>query len=518
LLEELDFPEWLNGLLLLVLASVAASIFALIIRYRRSEGEERNQFRWIVWGAGVFAVGALSLFADLNGEGNLFQAVSLLTGSVMVIALIVAMTKYRLYDIDVVISKTVAYLSLAIVIALLYGTAVVGFILVFGDDSQRGGDLGVLLPIAATALVAIAFEPIRLRLQRWANRLAYGNRAAPYEVISQLTSQLSDTSSGDGLAGLARLLRDGTGAERAVVWLRVGQRLRAEAASPADAIPSPSDIGSEEDLPRSELDLSVPVRHGGETLGAFGITKPHAYPVTPADEDLLSDVGAGAGMLFHNLRLNVELANRAVQLQASRRRLIATQDAARHQLERDLHDGAQQQVIALKVKLGLARVIAERDGADDLAARVTNLADVAQRAIDALRTAAHGIYPPLLETEGLQTALTALRRTGGLTLRIESGDFPRYSRQLEETIYFCVVAAIGRAEMAGGTSAQVTVHGDEAALTVDLSYDSADDGRGLAALTDRVDAFGGTVTIASSANRTTLSLELPVADEIMEPA
>ena len=504
----------------LALIGAVLAVASLVVRYRRSSGVGRHQIRWIAWG-GAFLVTTLIL-TDVVEEAevgdNLSSLVALGGEALLILSFAMAITKYRLYDIDVVISKTVTYVSLAVVIAVLYGAAVLGFIFVFGGPQQRGGDLGVALPIGATALIAIAFEPIRSRLQRWANRLAYGKRAAPYEVISQVTSQLSATSAGAGLTGLARLLRDGTGAESAVVWLRVGERLRAEAASPAEAMPNPSDIDTEDDLPGSELELSVPVRHGGELLGALSITKPRAHSVTPADEDLLADVGAGAGLLLRNLRLNAELAERALQLQASRRRLIAAHDAARHRLERDLHDGAQQQVVALKVKLGLAKTLAEREGADDLAVKVAALAEGTQEAVDAMRIVARGIYPPLLEAEGLGPALATVHRTVELALRIDSEGLPRYSRQVEETVYFCVLAAVGRAEMAGAASADVTVHGDQALLTVTVTYDSAD-GRGdLTALTDRVDAFGGTVTTASSGDGTTLTVRLPIEGEMLEPA
>ncbi len=508
----------------LIMATVGAlaSAVSLIVRYRRSSSVARRQIRWIAWG-GSFLVATLAVVTVLEGavseSGTSLTSLIALGGEgLLILSFAVAITKYRLYDIDVVISKTVTYVSLAVVVTALYTAPVLGFLFIFGDSGPLGGDLGFVLPLTATALVAVAFEPIRSRLQRWANRLVYGQRAAPHEVLSRLTAQLFDTSAGGGLVGLAHLLREGTGAERAVVWLRVGERLRAEAVSPVDTMPSHADIRSGDDLPSSELELSVPVLHGGELLGALGITKPRAHPVDPADQDLLADVAAGAGLLLRNLRLNAELTERALQLQASRRRLVAAHDAARHRLERDLHDGAQQQVVALKVKLGLARTIAEKEGADDLAARVTDLADQTQVAVDTMRIVARGIYPPLLEAEGLGTALAAAHRTVTLPIQVDSRDLPRYSRQVEETVYFCVVAAVGRAEMAGATSAQVDVQGDDVLLTVNVSYDSADDHSDLAALNDRVDAFGGTVTTASSGKGTTLTVRLPVEGEVMEPA
>jgi signal transduction histidine kinase len=455
--------------------------------------------------------------AFLNQGGNVVLISVHVGAAVMLVSYAIAITKYRLYDIDVVISKTVAYVSLAAVIATLYVTAVFGLVTLFGQSNQRVVDLGAEYWIAATALVAIVFEPLRVRMQRWADRVAFGKRAAPHQVLSQLTSQLSETSSSEGLVGLAQLLREGTGAESALVWLRVGDRLRVEAVSPADTLPSISVVEAEEDLPTSEVEVSVPVRHGGDLLGALGVTKPRSHPVTPADKALLSDVAAGAGLFLRNLRLNAELAKRAVELQASRRRLITAHDAARHRLERDLHDGAQQQVVALKVRLGLAKTIAEREGAQDLAARVAELADGTQQAVDAMRIVARGIYPPLLDAEGLGPALAAMHRAVDMPLQVDVGTLPRYSKEAEETAYFCVSAAVTQATMAGATSAQIDVHGNDTSLALAVSYDSAERDA-LAALTDRVDAFGGTVTTSTSADRTTITLALPVEDEVMEPA
>ncbi len=502
----------------LMAIAVILSLVSLILRFRRSSGAEREQFKWVVWGAAIFVPWIVAGFVVGGTQyENLVLIPIHIAAAITLAAYGIAVAKYRLFDIDVVISKTMTYLSLAVVIAILYVSAVFGLVLLFGHPDQRGGGLGSGFWFGATVLVAIVFEPLRVRLQRWANRLAYGARAEPHEVLSQLTAQLSAASRGEGLIGLARLLREGTGSERAVVWLRVGQLLRVEAVSATDGDETASDVTSEAELPASEVDLSVPVRHGGELLGALGITKPRSHPITPADEVLLADVAAGAGLLLRNRRLNAELAARAVQLRTSRRRLIAAHDAARHRLERDLHDGAQQQVVALKVRLGLTKTIAEREGAHDLAARVADLADGTQQAVDAMRMVARGIYPPLLDAEGLVPALTTMHRSVDLPLQLDLGTLPRHSKEVEETVYFCVLGAVTLARMAGATSAQIEVRGDESSLTAIVSYDSTEHGD-LTALADRVEAFGGTVTATASTEAVTIALVLPVAGEIMEPA
>lgn len=179
-----------------------------------------------------------------------------------------------------------------------------------------------------------------------------------------------------------------------------------------------------EGLVIDELTEAVSVRHEDGELGALSILKPHNDPVTPADRELLNDVAAGAALVLRNLRLNRDLEARAAEVRDSRRRLIAAQDAERHRLERDLHDGAQQQVVALKVKLGIAKTIAEREGAHEIALRVAALAEDTQKAVDALRAVAHGIYPPLLESDGLQAALRAVERTAAIPLIIDTHGLP----------------------------------------------------------------------------------------------
>jgi signal transduction histidine kinase len=503
----------------LAVSGALLGIAALFVRYRRSTGSVRRQIRWIGWGAAFLTVGLFwTLVVDETSLAATSPLIALGAEAVLIMSFAIAITRYRLYEIDVVISRTAAYSTLALMVAGLYVAAVFGLAALFGEPAQGVADLGVGFWFVATALVAFAFEPLRVRFERLANRVVYGQRTPPAEVLSQLTSHLSEAPRSEGLAGLARLLREGTGAETAVVWLGIGGQLRPEAASPDDAPMTAAVVATEGDLPASELELSIPVRQRGELLGALGISKPRAHPVTPADEALLSDVAAGAGLLLRNLRLNAELATRAAELRASRRRLIAAHDAARHRLERDLHDGAQQQIVALKVRLGLAEAIAGREGAPELATTVAGLAEATQHAVDSMRKIARGIYPPLLDTDGLGPALTAAQRTFDLPVSLDLATLPRYSKELEESVFFCVLAGVTRAKMAGATAARVEVSGDDAALTLRVMDDSVSDPGELTALTDRVYAFGGTVTVANSPGGTRLLVRLPVLGEEMEPA
>jgi signal transduction histidine kinase len=213
--------------------------------------------------------------------------------------------------------------------------------------------------------------------------------------------------------------------------------------------------------------------------------------------------------------LNAELAERAEQLQVSRRRLVAAQDAERHRLERDLHDGAQQQVVALKVKLGIARTIAEREGAEPVAGLVASLADTTQEAVDGMRAVAHGIYPPLLESEGLEAALNAAKRTIPIPVEIVSTGIGRYERPVAESVYFAVLGTVTQAVDAGATRAVISLTGtdDKLRFTVDVDVAPGD----LVAVRDRIDALDGTLTVTTNQAASVITGLVPARVPTPEP-
>lgn len=482
----------------------------LVFRMRRGDPIERRQVGWIA--ASVIAnltilIGNVAI-APLGTENRAFLLIDAVAMVLIPLGIGIAIFRYRLYDIDVIVSKTVTYLGLAASITLLYAAVVVGPLLIIGRSDEGGP--GLVLPIVATALVAVVFEPIRTRLQRWANRLVYGDRATPHEVLSQVTSRLAEVSVGDGTDDLARLLAEGTGADQAVVWLKSDGSLRPEGIHPLDSEHTIEPIPAD-GLADGEFTESRPVLHQGVLFGALSITKARNDPITPNDRELLSDVAAGAGLLLRNISLNRELEERAVEVRASRRRLIAAQDAERHRLERDLHDGAQQQVVALKVKLGIARTIAEREGAEEIAARVSALAEETQQAVDALRAVAHGIYPPLLESEGLESTLRALARTSSIPLVLDISGLTRYDRQIEETVYFSVLDTVERARMSGAREVEARLAAVDGELLIEVGLDGVTE-IDLTAVSDRIDASGGMFRIDQTDGGTALTARFPVLD------
>lgn len=322
------------GNLAIIVAFVAGAA-SLVFRFRRADDVQRHQLKWIAYAAVLILLAWLvALVLDI-------VAVNVNTGSIRVPSLLalpvavgIAVLRYRLYDIDVVISKTVVFAGLAGFITATYVAIVVGV----GSLLGAGDSSNLSLSIVATAVVAVAFQPVRERLTRVANRLVYGRRATPYEVLSRFSSQVGETvATEQTLEHMARLLVEGTGAARAQVWLKVDGRMRSAASWPAQAVPDFAPLvlanGS---LPEfAEVDLAVPVSHDGQLLGALTITKKRGEPVTPTEHSLIEDLAGQAGLVVRNVGLTAELRQRLDELRDSRRRLVEAQDGERRRLERD---------------------------------------------------------------------------------------------------------------------------------------------------------------------------------------
>jgi signal transduction histidine kinase len=511
---------WPVGLLLLVIAAVG-----LVLRYRRAAGEERHQIKWF-----AFAIAA-SLSAVVIGipfsvastgqspANNIPLVLGL--GVALPIASGVAILKYRLYGIDVVIHRTLVFGTLAALITAVY----VGIAVGIGTLVGSGGKPNLGLSILATAIVAVGFQPVRQRLQRIANRLVYGERATPYEVLSRFSEQVAETYSSDSvLPRMAEVLREGTGAEAAAVWLRSGQELRLAVSDP----PSTNGVSSLRIPLESFANIpgahrATPVLHQDEMLGVLTVTKRRGETLTPIEEKLLDDLARQAGLVLRNVGLTTELLQRLEDLRLSRQRLVKAQDDERRRLERNLHDGAQQNLVALKVKLGLAQMMLDKD-TEKARTLIVQLKDDADEALEALRDLARGIYPPLLADKGLVTAIESQARKATLPVTVESDPIGRYPQETEAAAYFCVLECLQNVQKYAAASRAV-VRLREA--DGELSFEVRDDGRGfdpaivkmgsgLNNMRDRLDALGGNLEIvavpgAGCTVRGTLKVSLPAA-------
>src|SRR5205823_4429122 len=297
--------------LVVFLGTSLAAVLSLVVRYRRGNSQDRQQLKWLMAAAALLLLAfALQFLVPAFQNDFLIPLVA----PALPIAVGIAILRYRLYDIDFIINKALVYGGLAAVITAVY------VLIVINIGALIGGSQRLWLSLLSTALIALAFQPLRRRAQRLANRLVYGRRATPYETLSQFSEHLSETySHEDILDRMSRVLAQGTGAERAEVWVRSGPRLVLASAAP-----------------------------------------PSTEPVTAVNEE-------------------------------------------RRRLERNLHDGAQQHLVALKIKVGLAEAAAEPESkARPILAQLKHDAD---EALDNLRELARGIYPPLLASDGLHAAL-----------------------------------------------------------------------------------------------------------------
>jgi signal transduction histidine kinase len=506
---DVPFPAWGTGLAaggaLMVLLGAVASVTSLVLRFRGSRGEERQQLKWMAF-AGVFAFLVIAVqflpiqvpfyLEVLMGLGLL--AIPTASG--------IAILRYRLYDIDVVISKTVVYGALAAFVTLVYVGIVVGVGALVGSQGN------LVLSILATAIIALAFQPVRRWASHLANRIVYGKRATPYEVLSVLAQGMGGSySAEDVLPRMASIVGKGTGAARAEVWLRVGDDLRREAVWPdADADRALLRIGN--GLPPIPgVDLALPVEHQGELLGALAVTIPRNESLSPANDKLLQDVASQAGLVLRNARLIEEL-------RASRQRLVAAQDHERRRLERNIHDGAQQQLVALSVKARLLRSVARKDPE-----KVEELAEQLQTeskdALDDLRDLARGIYPPLLADQGLAAALDAQARKAAVPVEVEPDGVGRYPQEAEAAAYFCVLEALQNvAKYAEASRVTVRLRAEDRHLVFTVEDDgrgfelaATPHGSGLQNMADRLEALGGSVHISSAPGRgTSVTGRIPV--------
>jgi len=483
---------------LLFLFGIVVAI-RLIRRMRHSDPVERRQALWIAVAVILYVAILLAnaSIRPLGIENRAFWMIDAVAVALIPLALGVAIFRYRLYDIDVIVSRSVTFGVLALFIGGVYVAIVVGIGEVLGGD-------GFGLSIVASVVVAMAFQPVRRRVERWANRLVYGERATPYEVLVRFSRRSAELSDEELLDRIPQMIVDGTGAATATLWTKSQDGFASGSVSPAGS--PPRRIEGSETFDDPEADYSLPVFHDRELLGGLSLVKEGGETITPAEEELLTDLASALGLALRNARLTGELRRQVAELEASRERVLAASDDARRALEHDLDSGPQQQLVALKVKLGPTRMLAERAGAEKTAKLLTQLEREAGDAIQAVRDFAGGIYPPLLEAEGLAVAIRQQARTAPFPVRVHDDGLVRYSREIESAVYFSVLEALqNTAKYAEATTATVTI----GATDTSIGFEIADDGdgfdttslvrgAGLNGIADRLDTVGGRFAIDST--------------------
>ena len=391
--------------------------------------------------------------------------------------------------------------GLSVFVVITYVVIVLGLGAFVGRTDSP--DLG--LSLLATAIVALGFEPVQIRLERRAIRMVNEGRPSPYDVLSRFSEAVTGPQGGEDVpARMAQVLVEGTGVLWAQVWLTDDDGLVLAATYPllADADLDPPGAAP----PPGRRTHTV--RLAGEPLGVLRICEQEGRPLTPVEDKLFAGLAAQAGVVLDGVRLRAQLARRAVELSGrakdlriSRERLVEAQDAARRRLERDIHDGAQQHLVALAVNLRLAETLTAQSSeraSDVLAAQV----GAAQVATDTLIELARGIYPRRLGTDGIGAALRSAVATSPVPVVVIDEGCGRHPRAIEAAVYFCCLEAVQNAvKHADATGVAVALWAEEGVLKFTITDDgrgfdveAVDDGGGLTNMRDRVDSLGGTMS------------------------
>ena len=483
---KLDNLSVLPGVVALV-----GTLASLVVRFRRASALERQQLKWFLVASVPFILG-FALHGVINPD---VQSAIVTVGLIALpVSVGLAILKYRLYDIDVVINKSLVYGTLAAFITAVYVGVVVGIGSVFGN----GGRPDLTLSIVATAIVAVAFQPVRERVQRLANRLVYGERATPYEVMADFSHRMSGALSIDEvLPKIAEAAGRGVGAPAARVTIFLPDRERKTVTWPKDATIGEAHI--------------LPVSYRGEPIGELAIGESAGQPIRASEAKLLADVASQAGLVLHNARLTVELqvrlaeiSRQAGQLRASRQRIVAAQDDERRRLEETIRLGCEQQLSRISDELKSA----ETDLSNDPAAAVVALDRLTAHStavLEELRELARGIYPPVLQDQGLAAALRIHLRKLNPSITIQGDGIGRYPSEIEAAIYFCCVEAL---RGANGPAA-VRLGGRNDGIDFSITGCGPLDGR-LLRMEDRVEALGGSVQFDGSTLGGSIPLGLQV--------
>lgn len=497
----------------------AVGVVVLVLRYRREGEEARQRIRWLLVPAllAVFALlfeaAALLLTPGLAGS----RVGMVLGGAIWIIALValpaavtVALTRPRLLDVDVLLRRSLVYGVLWLLIAAIY----VGAATALGVAA--GQRLPVELAIGLTVVATIAFQPARRRLEQAADRWVFGERLGRYEALRRLGQALEDSVDHDDvLHRLADTVQRGL----RLPWVRV--------TADGDGASGPAAVAGTLPAGGATPSVVVPIVDSGETVGRIACGTPAGRPMADEDRELLEALARRAGLAVRTLRLtralseSVEvLQDRTSELEESRTRLVRVQEEERRRLERDLHDGVQQDVVALLGRVGLARRRVARGDAGQREALEEVQAELG-RILAVLRELARGIHPTVLTDRGLVEAVEAQAARSPVPVRVVADDAVRSQRfgiDVEGAAFFTVCEALTNVlKHAECSDAEVRLARRNGMLEVQVR----DAGRGfdqrrvtpggLRNLAERVEALGGRLSVTSQPGHgTTVMAELAV--------
>jgi signal transduction histidine kinase len=473
--------------------SLLASALAMRTRLKRATGTERRQIKLLAYAAALIPLAIGIGWAESLIVGSSGAAATASAGVVLVaipLAIGVAVMRYRLYEVDRLINRTLVYVTLTALLAATYAAVSLAVGVALGAGST-------LPTAAATLAVALAFGSLRARVQRVVDRRF---DRARYEGLRLVESHLADLRAGRATPEETQgVLADALGDSSAELLLRVPDSddyvdVHGRAVAPGD--------GDGRHL--------TPVRRGDLQLGAVR----HA-PDLSEQPDLLESVINAAGLAIEIARLRAEVQRRLGEVQESRARIVTAGYAERRRLERDLHDGAQQRLVSI----GLAiRHVQGRLGADagDLGTQLDATVAEVTRAIDELRELARGVRPACLD-DGLGPALRELASRTPLKTDVAATN-ERFAESIEAAAYFVASEALTNAvKHANASRVTVSAERSNGHLVLRVTDDGvggavADERSGLAGITDRVSALGGSVRVSSPPGEgTAVVAELPCA-------
>lgn len=470
--------------------AVVVALALLFVRYRRMAPDQRRQIRWVAFGsAAALAFGIVPfiisplLDPDIFVHGQLLLSVGSLALALIPLSVVLAIEQPEWLDSDAFISKSFTYGALSLGIFVIYGGVAAGLGL------AAGARLPLEVAIAVTAVLAFAFQPARTRLQQIADRWVFGDRPSPIEAVADFDRSMSTRDAGKDLnAHLAETIRKAA----RLRWASV------------DMPPEPSFTSGKR---LGEVVHVVPIRRGDEQFGTVSCGANVNGSFKQSDADLVHALAGQAALVVSNARLAA--------------RIVHAQEAERRRLERNIHDGAQQELVALVAKLGLARARVKADGVDE--ATLIELQRDAGNILKDLRDLAQGIHPSVLTDGGLVEAVEDRCSRLPIDVVIEASPGLRSRRfrdDVEGAAYFFVTEGLTNVlKHAEATEARVGLRRDNGSLMLSIAdngrgFDPASTGwNGLAGLMDRFSALAGSVEVkAGEGAGTVIEGTIPVAE------
>lgn len=485
-------PFWLG-----TLASLFAAAWAIRVRFRGSFGAERLQLLWLAYGALAIPTTLLICVLDyvLTGEVGTLTAIALVIMEIAIpVSIGVAILRYRLFDIELVLSRTLVY-------GFLTGSVILVYVAVVGGLNTLVNARGIL-GLIATGVVAIGIQPLRQRVQTRVNRMVFGDRDDPYAALSRLGDRLQATLA--------------PGAVTASIVETVAEALRASYVAVEFERDGDLEVIASHGSPSGRGAESTPLAYQGQPIGRLTVEAPPGRDLTNADRRLLDDLGRQAGVALHGVRLTADL-------QYSRERLVSAREEERRRLRRDLHDSLGPTLAGMAFRLDAAHnlIATDPEGADRM---IRELREETQDAIGDIRRVAHELRPPALDELGLVPAIQAyaerLNGNGsGVSVQIDSPEpLPDLPAAVEVAAYRIVLEALTNvSKHARATSCHVALDVNSS-LHVAVTDDGVGlgsrigTGVGLASMRERAAELGGQVELSSRvAGGTRVTATLPLA-------